>query len=329
MRLPSFFQPRYVSRFRLPLVLLVLTVTYGTVGYRALEGWSWLDSAYMTMITLTTVGFREVQPLDSEGQLFTISLLVLGVITLLSAVSVGTELLVSGELGAVLRRRHVRRQLDGLSEHFVICGFGRVGRSAADDFVREDVPFAVVDTTEELGAQDVPHVVGDATDESALRLAGIERARALLCAVDSDSVNVYVTLIARALNPRLIIVARASGPESVEVLQRAGADRVVSPFALSGRLMASLSLRPSLVDFIDSVILAPGQRLEEIVVGPGSWLAGKALSEVGAAHPGVHVLAIRRADGDELVTSPPADVALASGDVAVVFGPVDTLQTLG
>src|SRR5918994_4007724 len=329
MRLPSLFQPRYVSRFRLPLALLALTVAYGTVGYRVLEEWSWLDSVYMTMITLTTVGFREVRPLDDGGQVFTISLLVLGVITLLSAVSVGTELLASGELGAVLRRRRVRRQLDGLSDHFLICGFGRVGRAAAEDFVREDVPFAVVDTAEELAAGDVPHVVGDATDEGALRLAGIERAQALLCAVDSDSVNVYVTLTARALNPRLIIVARASSSESVEVLRRAGADRVVSPFVLSGRLMASLSLRPSLVDFIDSVILAPGQRLEEIVVGPGSWLAGKALSEVGAAHPGVHVLAIRRADSDELVTSPPADVALAPGDVAVVFGPVDTLQTLG
>jgi voltage-gated potassium channel len=223
----------------------------------------------------------------------------------------------------------VRRRLDALSDHFIICGFGRVGRAAAEDFAREDVLFAVVDRSEDLGADDIPHVVGDATDESTLRAAGIERAQALLCAVDSDSVNVYVALTARALNPRLTIVARASSLESVDVLRRAGADRVVSPFGLSGRLMASLSLRPSLVDFIDSFILAPGQRLEEIVVEPGSWLAGKALSEVGAAHPGVHVLAIRRADGDELVTSPPVGVALNPGDVAVVFGPVDALQALG
>ena len=329
MRLPSLFQPRYVTRFRLPLGLLALTVAYGTVGYRSLEEWSWLDSVYMTMITLTTVGFREVRPLDDVGQVFTISLLALGVVTLLSAVSVGTELLASGELGAALRRRRVHRRLDALSDHSVICGFGRVGRAAAEDFAREDIPFAVVDTTEDLGDEEIPHVVGNATDESALRTAGIERARALLCAVDSDAVNVYVTITARALNPQLVIVARASTAESVDVLRRAGADRVVSPFALSGRLMASLSLRPSLVDYIDSVILAPGQRLEEIVVGPGSWLAGKALSEVGVAHPGVHVLALRRADESELVTSPVADAVLAPGDLAVVLGPVDVLQRLG
>ena len=329
MRLPSLFPPRYVSRFRLPLGLLVLTVTYGTVGYRVLEGWSWLDSVYMTMITLTTVGYREVQPLDGGGQVFTISLLGLGVITLLSAVSVGTELLASGELGAALRGRRVHKRLDALRDHSVICGFGRVGRAAAEDFAREEVPFAVVDTAEDIGAEDIPHVAGDATEESALRAAGIERARALLCAVDSDSVNVYITLTARALSPRLVIVARASSPESVDVLRRAGADRVVSPFVLSGRQMASLSLRPSVVDFIDSVRFAPGQRLEEIVVGPGSWLAGKALAEVSAAHPGVRVLAVRRTDGGELVTSPSADLALAAGDLAVVFGPVDVLQTLG
>src|ERR671910_1949487 len=124
---PPASQTQLLARFRLPLALLVFTVAYGTLGYRFLERWSWLDSAYMTMISLTTVGYREVQPLDASGQVFTISLLALGVITLLSAVSVGTELLASGEFGAVLRRRRVRRQLDALSDHFIICGFGRVG----------------------------------------------------------------------------------------------------------------------------------------------------------------------------------------------------------
>jgi voltage-gated potassium channel len=329
MRRPSLTEPRYLSRFRLPLLLLVLTVAYGTVGYRVLEGWSWLDCGYMTMITLTTVGYKEVQPLDASGQVFTISLLLFGVVTLLSAISVGTQLLASGEVAAGVRRRRVRRRLDALDDHFVICGFGRVGRAAAEDFAREGVPYAVVDPADDLDGEEVPHVVGDATDESALRAAGIERARALLCAVDSDAVNVYVTLTARALNPRLIVVARASNPESVDVLQRAGADRVVSPYVLSGRRMAFLSLRPSVVDFIESVTFAPDLRLEEIVVVPDSWLAGKALREVGAAHPGVRVLAVKRGDGGDLVASPAADVTLAPGDLAVVLGPADALQTLG
>lgn len=329
MRPPSLSEPRYLSRFRLPLLLLLFTVAYGTVGYRALEGWSWLDCGYMTMITLTTVGYKEVQPLDASGQAFTISLLLFGVVTLLSAISVGTELLASGEVAAGVQRRRVRRQLDALDDHFVICGFGRVGRAAAEDFARESVPFAVVDPAEDLGAEDALHVVGDATDESALRAAGIERARALLCTVDSDAVNVYVTITARALNPRLIVVTRASNPESADVLLRAGADRVVSPYTLSGRRMAFLSLRPSVVDFIESVTFAPDLRLEEIVVVPDSWLAGKALREVGAAHPGVRVLAVKRGDGGELVASPSADVALAPGDLAVVLGPADALQMLG
>jgi voltage-gated potassium channel len=319
---------RFLSRFRIPLGLLAVTVVYGTVGYWALEGWSWLDSLYMTAITLTTVGYREVQPLDASGQVFTISVLLFGVVTLLSAISVGTELLVSGELGAKIRRRRVRRQLDALADHFVICGFGRVGRTAAEDFASEGVPFAVVDLAEDFRAEDVPHVVGDATDEGALRAAGIERARGLLCAVDSDAVNVYVTITARALNPALIIVARASRPESSEVLRRAGADRVVSPYVLSGRRMAFLSLRPSVVDFIDSVTVAPGLRLEEIVVEPESWLAGKPLRQIGAAHPGIRVLAVKRGDGD-VVSSPTADLALTPGDLAIVLGPVEALQAFG
>ncbi len=326
---PSLSEPRFLSPFRLPLILLVLTVAYGTAGYRVLERWSWLDSVYMTVITLTTVGYKEEQPLGSGGRVFTISLLLFGVVTLLSAIGVGTELLASGDLGAAMRRRRTRRRLDTLHDHFVICGFGRVGRAAAEEFDREGVAYAVVDPAEHLGAEDVAHVVANATDESALRAAGIERARGLLCAVDSDAVNVYVTITARALNPRLIIVARASSSESVDVLSRAGADRVVSPYVLSGRRMSFLSLRPSVVDFIDSVTFAPDLRLEEIVVGPDSWLAGKALREVGAAHPGVRVLAIKRGDHGDLVASPPADAALGSGDLVVVLGPTDALEALG
>jgi voltage-gated potassium channel len=321
-------KPRFLSRFRLPLALLVFTVLYGTLGYRFLEGWSWLDSGYMTMISLTTVGYREVEPLDASGQIFTISLLFFGVVTLLSAVGVGTELLASGELSAAMRRRRLHRQLGGLNDHAVICGFGRVGRAAAAELEREDVPYAVVDVAEELGIEDVPHVVGNATDEAALRAAGIERARSLLCAVDSDAVNVYVTITARALNEGLTIVARAAAPESVEVLRRAGADRVVSPFALSGRQMAFLSLRPSVVDFIDSVTLAPGLRLEEIVVEPDSWLAGRGVGEVAEKHAGLHVLAVRRAAGGDLVAPPGDDLVLDRGDLAVVFGPTAALESL-
>lgn len=323
---------RLLARFRLPVAIALATLAYGTLGYALLEGWSVLDAFYMTVITLTTVGFREVRPLDDSGQLFTVSVIFLGLVALLSAVGAGTQVLASGELGEPLRRRRMHKRLEALRDHFLICGFGRVGQAAAEEFDQDGVSYAVVDpdpaATGSLAERGIPHLVADATEEAVLREAGVERARGLVCAIDSDAVNVYVTIAARALNPGLTIVARASRAESVSTLLRAGADRVVSPLALSGRRMAFLSTRPAVVEFIDMVTLAPELRLEEIYVRPGSSLEGKRVGDARSAHPGATVLAVKKT-GAELVPSPDDATSLEPGDLVVVMGAAEALESMG
>jgi voltage-gated potassium channel len=201
----------------------------------------------------------------------------------------------------------------------------------ADELTRQGVPLVVIERQQALVAaleeQDVPYIAADPTDEAVLRRAGILRARALVCAVDSDAVNVYITLTARALNPELMIVARASDPGSIDKLVRAGADQVVSPYLLSGRRMAFLAQHPAVVDFLDLMSVVPGQRLEEIVVRAGSTLAGTTVGET-AAHTGATILAVRPASG-EPVAFPGPEIKLAEGDRVVVLGALTTLDALG
>jgi voltage-gated potassium channel len=211
---------------------------YGVVGYRVVAGWSLLDALYMTVITLATVGFREVQPLDAKGQAFTISLILAGVMALFVALGSVTELVVSGQLARALRRRRMDARIGRLDQHTVICAYGRVGRAVAEELTRQDLPLVVIEPQEALiptlEEHAIPYLAADPTAEGVLGRAGIGRARALVCAVDSDAANVYITLTARALNPKLVIVARASDPASVDTLGRAGADRVVVPLSAVG-----------------------------------------------------------------------------------------------
>jgi voltage-gated potassium channel len=321
----------HLGRFRFSLFVLGFSLAYGTFGYRLLEDWNLLDAFYMTVITLTTVGFREVQPLDDGGQLFTISLIFLGVVALLSAVGAGTDLLASGTLGKTLAERRTRKRMDSMRDHFIVCGYGRVGRAAASGLVADRAAVVVIDpdpkAAQVLEREGLPHLLAEAT-EAALLEAGIDRARGLVCAVDSDEVNVYITITARALNPSLTIVARAARPESVETLRRAGCDRVVSPYGLSGSRMAFLSLRPAVVDFLDMVTLAPDLRLEEIVVRSGSLLAGKTIGAARAEFPGATILALRR-ENASFVPSPADSERLEPNDLVVVLGPVSALEAMG
>lgn len=319
------------SRFRLPLAILAFALVYGIAGYRVLEGWGFLDSVYMTVTTLTTVGFGEVRPLSPEGRVFTISLIVFGLVGLASTVGSFADVLVSGELGESLRRRRMRRRIEDLRDHYVICAFGRVGQTAADEFREQGVPFIAIDSQQTLAStmeeEGIPYLIGDPADDDVLKEAGIERAQGLVCAVDSDAVNVFITLTARALNPGLSIVARASDPDSVDKLMRAGADRVVSPYSLSGRRMAFLALRPSVIDFVDMVTVAPDLRLEEILVVEGSHLEGRTIAQACAGHPGVSILAVKK-PGEDLVPTPVQDTSLGRGDLVVALGPVASLSDM-
>jgi voltage-gated potassium channel len=247
----------------------------GTLGYMLLLGWPFLDALYMTIITVTTVGYKEVPDLSDApvGQVWTMLLLLTGVGTLFYAVVSFVELVVEGTVRGYLGRRRVKAEIDKLSGHYIVCGYGRVGRQVAREFAADGVSFVVVDqqeaSVEECMQDGRLALLGDASDDPTLEEAGIRRASGLVAAVDSDADNVFVTLSARKLNPGLHIVARASSDESAAKLEIAGADRTLSPYALGGRSLASLATQPLVVDFLD--IVTRGQkgiefRLEEFEV---------------------------------------------------------------
>jgi voltage-gated potassium channel len=322
-----------LERFKLPLGVLGFAVGYGVLGYVLFFGWAVIDALYMTAITLTTVGFREVEPIDSAGaKLFTISVLVVGLGAVFSGIGVLANMIGSGELTEIARRRRVRRQVSGLADHYIVCAYGRVGRAVVEELRRQGAPLIVLDTDPGLGerlqADGVPHLLADPSEEEVLRQVGVERARALVCAVDSDEINVYITLTARALNPRLTIVARASRRQSLHALQKAGADHVISPYKLSGNRMAALSLRPGLLDFIEMVTLGPNLRLDEIQVHTGSPLVGVTVDDACASHRGVTILAHKSKLAPQLVAPPKGDAVLAPGDLVVAFGPRDALEAM-
>jgi voltage-gated potassium channel len=296
---------------------LGLIVTYGVVGYMVLERWSFVDALYMTTTALTTVGFTEARPLDPGGRIFTISLVVLGVSLALLTLSLIATLIAEGELGAGRRRRRMDRMIEQLRGHFIVCAYGRVGRAVARELQAMDIPFIVIDPLEDLGprldADGILYMIEDPSLEPVLRRARVDRARGLVCAVDSDATNVYITLMARSLNAELLIVARASEPGSPERLQRAGADRVVSPFVTSGRHMARMAADPGLVDVLELGSRPRVIDVEERVVEPGSQLDGVTVADA----PGP-VLAIRRASG-AVTTTPEPTSTLESGDVILLL----------
>lgn len=293
---------------------------YGVVGYM-LFGFAVIDAAYMTTLALTTAGFNPVGQLTPGEKGFTISIAVFGVALFLLILVVLTTAITEGQLGTAARRRRMDKKISNLKDHFIVCAYGRVGRAVAREFESEGVSFVAIDAKEELEelmrADGVPYLIADPSQESVLRRAGVEHARGLICAVDSDAVNVYITLTARSIKPNLFIVARASDPDSPERLYRAGADRVISPYVSSGRHMALLGLRPRVVDYLDIAGLGEKRvRLEEVLIEPGSPFVGATVAQVcGEATP----LLIRRNVG-HLVPRPEGPEELEAGDLLVVVG---------
>ena len=319
------------SRGRVPVLLLILALSYGTIGFRVIEDYPWLDALYMTVTTLTTVGFGEIHPLSTAGRAFAISLITFGVLAVFDLIAVFTSLLASGRLSRSIERRAMQRRIRDLRDHYVVCAYGRVGRAATQELLRRGAEVVVIEVQEALepllAEAGIAYLIGDPSEEAVLEEAGVGRARALLCAVDSDVVNVYITLSARALYPNLFIIARAARPESVEKLHRAGANRVVSPYAVSGVRMASMALQPAVLEFVDMVSVDPDLRIEEVVVGPRSALSKRSVRDVCAPYDGVMVLAVRNADGDLLIP-PRAETVLGEGDLIIVIGPAAALGDL-
>lgn len=317
-------------RFRLAVVLLGIVMVVGVAGYMLINGWDLLDSFYMVIITISTVGYTEVHPQGTAGRLFTSGLIVVGVGTMLYGFGVFAETLADNAFGRYRRERQLQRELDQLRDHYIICGYGRIGTQVVAEFEDHKVPYVVIDQTEEalerIRAEGRLHIEGDASKEEILKQAGIERARGLISAVDSDERAVYIVLAARAFNPKLYIVARAGRPDSIRRLELAGATRTISPYVMAGHRMAELAIRPAMVDVLDSLHQAEaGIGVEEMVVGAGTPAVGKSLDEVGLFGPDTaRVLALRRRDGTLLV-NPNGSLQLQEGDLVIALGTEDQL----
>lgn len=313
-----------LAQFWLPLLLVAIALIYGTVGFLLIERASLLDALYQTVLVLSTIGTGTPEPRGDGAKIFTISLILVGVAAVFAGIGVGTETLVSGELTRWARRRRMTGRLGRISGHVVVCAYGRVGRTVVAELRAQGRAVVVIEQKPELEAllaeQRLQHVVGDPRDERVLRAARIEQARGLVCAVDSDAANVYITLTARALNPALRIIARGSEPGSADTLRRAGADEVISPYRLSGRRMALLVMRPALVEILDLLGFGPEFRLEEVEVRPGSRLDGLTIGEALVRYPGASILAVKQ-PGAEVTAAPDQALRLAPGDLIVSVGP--------
>ena len=308
------------SRGALVTMALAVLTGVGIVGYLSFGYPPWV-AVSMTLLTLTTVGFPQGSHLSTGELVFTAGLAFLGVGLFFVILALAAAAIVEGQVSLFSRSRRMRRRLDELHGHFIVCAYGRVGRAVARELAAGHVPFVVVDSNPGLKAdldqEDRCYLIGDASDEAVLRKAGIERAQGLICAVDSDAENVFITIVARSLSQDLLIVARAAREQSADRLYRAGASHVVSPYATSGRRMANLAVRPHVVEFFD--VARAGHhdlRLEELAITEGSPLVGRAIKELrGSAVP----LLVRHPSG-QLVASPARDLRLQAGDVLVIFG---------
>ncbi len=312
----------------------VLAITiFGTVGYRII-GLSWLDSLYMTIISITTVGYREIGVDDtfSTGEkVFTMFLIVVGVSTVLYTFTLVVQTVVEGELRERFGRRRVLRKVSQMKHHAIVCGWGRVGAATAAELTRLGSEVVVVDGNEDR-LQHIPYptVVGDATVDATLHAAGIERAGSLIAALDTDAANLFVTLSGRDLNPNLFIVARARSDESVPKLEHAGADRVVNPQELGAARMAAFVARPTVAEFIDVVMHEHDTdfHMEEFVISPESPLSGRHLAELHLRDTtGAVVLAVRLPDGT-FMTNPRGTTILEANHLLVVVGTQDSFDRL-
>ena len=315
---------------RLLLLVLVplLLVVIGTAGYYTLEkDYTLFDALYMTIITLTTVGYEELHyPLSTRGRAFTILLLLGGVFTFFYTATELLRVVVSGEVQQLLGRQRMERNLAALSNHLIVCGFGRMGRFVCREFSQRGLPFVVIDRkAEALDGFAVPNgipVVGDATNDEVLKRAGVERARALVTVAASDADNLYITMSARLLNEKLYIVARAEGDQAEQKLLRAGASRVVTPYAIGGTKVAHAVLRPNVVDFIELATATEhlDLQIEETTIQPLSVLTGKTLRASRLRDDlGLIVVAIKKPQG-HMIYTPPGEQVIEAGDTLIALG---------
>jgi voltage-gated potassium channel len=320
-------------RLRWGLVALVAVLVVGTSGYRLL-GFTVLDAVYQTVMTVSTVGFREVEPLSSTGKVFTMAVILVGVGTALFAFSALLEALIEGQVRRLLGRRRMERQIARMRDHVIVCGWGRVGRTTASWVATAGQPVVVIDMdADRLAACPYPTVLGDATDDDVLRGAGLDRARVLIAALNTDADNLYVTLTGRSARPDVFIVARARVDNSADKLRRAGADRVVNPQEIGGARMAAFALQPHVAEFLDVVMhdASLDFRLEEVPVPARSPLTGLTIRDAHIRdRTGALILALRDGDGreGEFATNPPPETVISAGSILIAIGTAAQLEAL-
>jgi voltage-gated potassium channel len=310
--------------------LLVL----GTAGYVLLEGWPVIDAFYMTVITISTVGFGEIGPMSNIGRLFTAVLIVSGVGAAAYTFSSVADYIVAGELRGVLRRQRMENRIRKLENHYIVCGYGRVGTQVAQELSHSHVETVLIDRAierfEELEAAGILTVVGDASEDAVLIQAGIEHAAGLCACLPDDAANVFVTLTARTLNPKLTIISRANAQENERKLRIAGADHVINPYSVSGHRMARQLMHPNVVEFMD-VVMRRGQvemLIEEIRVSDDSAVKDKSIAKCNIRQrTGANILAVRR-PGGKTFTNLGGDFVLMSGDVMIALGTPEQLEAL-
>jgi voltage-gated potassium channel len=322
-------------RFLYALLAFLAILAFGTVGFRAISQEGWVDSFYRSVVTTTLTGL-DSQPKSIGAELFTILLLLGGVAIFLYLAGAIVDLIAHGAISEAHSERRMRRTIDNLREHAIICGFGRVGRRVASEFQATGMPFVVIDHNPEAldAAREVGALVieGDGTKDEELAKAGIERAGALVASVDSDEANLFITLSARAMRPDLTIVARASVDATARKLTLAGANRVVQPYTIAGLQMANVVLKPQVAAFLDIATTAGGEipelRFEEIVVSPNCEPCGQSIRELRVRDiTGAMVVAIRKHDGTFDVTPSP-DAVFEAGDVVIGVGTTEEMVKL-
>jgi len=317
--------------------LLSAVLAMGTVGYNVVEGWGWFDSFYMALTSLTTVGYQEVHPLTQAGRIFTSILLIVGVTVVFASIGIMGDLVIQLELGNHFGRRRTLRMLDNISNHYIVCGAGRVGRGVISELKQSGAKVVLVDSNPDRAAwadaQGIPTVIADASADQTLLQAGIKDALGLVAAIGTDAENVYVTLSARVLNPQLRIAARASNDQAEEKLRRAGASTVFTPYTFIGHRLAQALLRPHVLSFLDVTSAFRGNShleidIEQIRVSEKTFCAGKTIEQSGLRQKfGVILLAIMRAGGD-MEFNPSGKAPIEPGNVLIAMGERSMLKLM-
>jgi voltage-gated potassium channel len=322
------------SRIRKSLILLFSIILLGTVGYAVFEHMPVFDAFYMTIITISTVGFSEIKPLSHIGRILTVVIIVSGISVLTYTLGQVAKMFVEGELSKVFGRRKLEKQISELNTHYIICGFGRIGSIISQELDAEKVPFVVIEQNsakiEQLEKKQYLYLNMDATSEEALTKAGISKARGIVTAVESDADNVFITLTARGLSPEIFVLSRASNVKNEAKLLRAGASRVVCPYLIGGSRMAQILKKPTVVDFIDIAMMNShlGLRMEEAVIGPTSDFIGKTLVDSHIRRDfGVIIVAIKKPT-NEMIFNPVPTQKLEAGDVIVVMGKKEEMERM-